>query len=110
MLKWEGLDLKDGLESVGSGWGYLVMAAFRAKPEDIKIVQVKEKFGGLRIYTDSHDEGFAKTISALEEASFTICEVCGQSGELRNLDWARTLCDKDYEYKLNKIAERKLSD
>ena len=45
-----GYDLETGLESVGRGWQDLVRRAFDALPEGHTIVQVKEKFGSLRIY------------------------------------------------------------
>jgi hypothetical protein len=46
-----------------------------------ELLQVKEKFGGLRIETAVHE-------------SFHTCEVCGQPGELREDSWIKTLCDE----------------
>jgi predicted RNase H-like HicB family nuclease len=70
-----------------------------------KIVQVKEKFGGLRIYYDypSIEEGgvFDRSRWAaidrwerwIEMRSFTVCEACGRSGsEVGHGGWYRTLC------------------
>jgi hypothetical protein len=56
-------------------------------------VQVKEKFGGLRIYTDVYDEEVDKVLMSLEIDSFNICEVCGDAGKLRGGSWYRTLCE-----------------
>lgn len=56
------------------------------------IVQVKEKFGGLRFYIDggTHDHNIA--IGFAEYMAARTCEVCGAPGESINSDWIRTLC------------------
>ena len=60
--------------------------------------QVKEKFGGLRFYTDSCNEEGHKLIREYQAKSYTICEVCGKPGKLReDIGWIRTLCEKHYE-------------
>lgn len=46
-----GYDLDMALRSVGPGWRRLVERVFDAKPDEVDIVQVKEKFAGLRVYT-----------------------------------------------------------
>jgi len=67
----------------------------------IEAVQVKEKFGTLRFYTQIRDcdSGFPwHMVDALcDDAgvrSGTICEECGQYGRLREGGWIRTLCDQ----------------
>lgn len=67
-------------------------------PEDqrFRAVQVKEKFGGLRFYTDGKLPDAAIEIigQACREADKT-CEDCGEPGILReSRPWIRTLCDK----------------
>ena len=63
------------------------------------IVQVKEKFGGLRYYivtSESYttaDRMYA-IIDTIESLSFRICEDCGRPGEERENGWIRTLCDE----------------
>jgi hypothetical protein len=47
----EGYDLDLALRSVGPGWRGLVERVFAAKPEWLRVVQVKEKFAGLRVYS-----------------------------------------------------------
>ena len=97
-VNYEGYTLQDGLDSVREGWANLVREAFENKPENIKIVQVKEKFGGLRIYTDYHIEEFENLLQDIERRSFTICDVCGKPGTPRAKGfWIRTTCDEDYE-------------
>ncbi len=67
--------------------------------EEIKlplVLQVKEKFGGLRIYMDdTYGMMNALIDSALKEAART-CELCGQSGIRREskTGWWMTLCDE----------------
>lgn len=65
-----------------------------------RVAQVKEKFGGLRYYTEldnssCKDEFYARIREAEEEASRT-CEECGQPGKLRDRrGWLKTLCDEE---------------
>ena len=47
-----GYDLAFAKESVGEGWHAILERLFAAKPDWIKVTQVKEKFGGLRFYLD----------------------------------------------------------
>lgn len=59
----------------------------------VKVVQVKEKFGGLRFYYDGGDEHIHGMVQIAEAMSVHICEVCGKPGKLRSGGWIRTLCD-----------------
>lgn len=69
-------------------------------PEHFEIVQIKEKFGGLRIYTTCGIESAWDIIREAEIKSYNICEVCGEKGELREeLIHIRTLCNKHFEEK-----------
>lgn len=58
---------------------------FSEKKDDpgMTIVQVKEKYGTLRIYTNFSYEEIDKLIDRAEHASETICEVCGKEGKLK---------------------------
>ena len=91
-----GYNRAQALESVGTGWHGLVNKAFDKLESinDIIIVidQVKEKYGGLRIYSSPMHEEFDKFIIELETESYKICEICGEPGQLRG-GWYRTLCD-----------------
>ena len=83
-------------QSVGKGWHNLIDEVFdklEKRFKMIKIIQVKEKWGGLRIYTDYSNEEFDKFIQEIEKRSFTICEDCGSPGNLREGSWYRTLCE-----------------
>jgi hypothetical protein len=61
--------------------------------EPFKVEQVKEKFGGLRFYTNSGNKAIFTLIKTAEDESFHICEVCGQQGTRRDGAWIQTLCD-----------------
>ncbi len=101
-----GYTLEEALGAVGPGWATLVSAAHRRLTVGrCKIVQVKEKFGGLRIYYDypSIEEGdvFDRRRWAvidrwerwIEIRSFTVCEACGRPvSEVAHGGWYRTLC------------------
>lgn len=75
---------------------------------DYVLVQVKEKFGGLRYYAESpqvvdetgseyRDEDkagpFEALISEAEARSYRICEQCGNEGAPTEGGWVKTLCE-----------------
>jgi hypothetical protein len=81
----------------GDGWLELLKECFSrlvSLGEECEILEVKEKFGTLRIYANASQE--ANTIIEEYEArSEQICEECGQPGTLRKqTGWYRTTCDK----------------
>jgi hypothetical protein len=96
---YEGYDRNLALQSVGSGWAALINEVFdffeSAKIKNVRIIQVKEKWGGLRIYTDYMNDAFDQKIREVEKRSFTVCEVSGTPGKLRKCNgWYRTLSDE----------------
>jgi len=132
LFKGKGMPLTENLMSFGceinDGW-YDLMYETCTKLNDFPVilVQVKEKFAGLRIYIDPDDnliknmtkyeisEVFKKAyqiINDMEEKSFTICEVCGKEGKtyVRNY-WYKTLCEdhkKEFEYQeIKEFKEKK---
>lgn len=86
----------------GKGWWPLidkVAAAIdsfnAAHPESsIEVSQIKQKFGGLRIYHHNAPEDIRKLIDEAIEASWHTCERCGATeGIITNLEGCRlTLC------------------
>jgi hypothetical protein len=87
---------EQALESVHIGWHGLVNKAFdklESIPDRILVDQVKEKYGGLRIYTSPMHDEFDKFILNLETESYKLCEICGEEGKLRGGGWYKTLCD-----------------
>jgi len=86
---------------VGQGWHNLIDIAYNYIDKfDVEIMQVKEKFGSLRIYVAPYDvdsEFQHAFIVAIETVSGYICEVCGNAGSRRNIDgWYKTVCE-DHE-------------
>ena len=86
-----GLDVRDG-------WFDILDRAFSKliSLESIPtLAQVKEKFGGLRIYLDnSSDEAYA-IVNAAEIESEKTCEICGQPGvNTETSGWYATRCEK----------------
>ncbi len=65
--------------------------------QQVVAVQIKEKFGGLRFYTNGEDDVVSALISMAESMSYRTCETCGSPGRSRNSGWIRTLCDKHAE-------------
>ena len=76
----------------------------------IRFVQIKQKFGGLRFYTDhvgnDRDRDLWQKemaiISKYEKLAEVTCERCGQPGICRNTGWRMTLCDDHYKEYLSK--------
>lgn len=60
----------------------------------IKVVQIKQKFGGLRVYVQGVTPELRRLIDVAEQVSYLTCEVCGETGELRRGRWIQTLCDR----------------
>lgn len=75
---------------------------------EYRVGQVKEKWGGLRVYLDYHDyetgepliadqviaDRVEKLLDRVERQSYRICENCGdrQTAAPRNTGWIKTLC------------------
>jgi hypothetical protein len=55
--------------------------------------QVKEKFGGLRFYTNGATDKHHNYISFAESMSYCTCEECGAPGKRYTDGWHQTLCD-----------------
>ena len=68
--------------------------AFDACYMPVTFDQVKEKYGGLRIYYSGGDDYVDGLISMAEEMSYKICERCGCPGTPNKQGWIMTLCDK----------------
>ena len=83
----------------GDGWFELIYKLCEDIEElgvddGFEVMQVKEKFGGLRFYTNYGTEKVYSLIEKAENKSFKICEVCGKPGRPRGNGWITTLCDE----------------
>ena len=66
------------------------------EPFNYEFVQIKEKFGTLRVYDNGHDDKIAGIIGMAESMSSMTCEFTGRPGRLcRSGSWYRTLCDEE---------------
>lgn len=93
-----GYTLEQGLASVGDGWHELVRGFFQAcEDAGVAVTQVKEKFGGMRIYTDSAPDYIFDLANKLEVQSYKTCEECGERGKPRSGGWVKTLCEEHAE-------------
>jgi len=88
----------------GDGWyslidtlcGLLQWDIDHNKHKQIEVVQVKEKYGTLRFYTDIQDDKQSGMITFAEYLSGTICEKCGSNlgvGQTKG-SWIYTRCKK----------------
>lgn len=59
----------------------------------VKFDQVKEKYGGLRLYFTGGDEYVEGLVSMAEAISYYICEVCGNKGEANKGGWISVRCE-----------------
>ncbi len=59
----------------------------------VKFDQVKEKYGGLRLYFTGGDDYIRGMVRMAEAMSYKICEVCGNKGQPNKGGWITTLCD-----------------
>lgn len=95
---------RDAKKMVGPGWSKILDKLYDIKPRSVHVLQVKEKWGGLRFYIGGASREFHDAIEAAEKESYLTCERCGNPGKLRGgLSWKLTLCEKHYQETLNQI-------
>ena len=72
--------------------------------EQIYVVQIKQKFGGLRYYMNHSTPFMDGAIRLAENMSFNTCEDCGApcNGAKQIGGWITALCDTHYNEKLEK--------
>jgi Tfp pilus assembly protein PilV len=88
--------MKDEVVKAGCGEGWESLYApliERCQAEGVAILQIKQKFGGLRFYVMGGSDELHAAIEAAEAKSFTVCEECGARGELRKGAYWQSLCD-----------------
>jgi len=100
--EWYARAVKEDYWCVGKGWKALLTdlcGGIIAIDSTIEVIQVKEKYGGLRFYiggveTEKFDE-IHNLIDTAETKSYTVCEECGRKGGRRSINgWILTLCDE----------------
>ena len=87
------IDRATAKKLVGDGWAELVDRAYDGLG-DAEVMQVKEKFGALRIYGYDLTKEQIDMLLDVEDASMHVCELCGEPGELTNIRgiWLKTRC------------------
>ncbi len=103
----------------GDGWFELIYNLSRditvyCIKENIKmpeVIQVKEKFGSLRFYIQFGDDNISRMIRDAEQLSSKICEVCGENGDTKAINfWYSTLCKKHIELKTRRGIIKRVED
>ena len=85
--------------AVGYGWGKLLIEAHNiamSYDPDYVVHQVKEKFGGLRFYSNLP----ADAEILIEALAIDVCEVCGAPGTMTTTGWMRCLCEEHHNERL----------
>lgn len=110
MISNKGVSKEDALDCVGRGWTHLVGRFYETadrSPIAVVVLQVKEKFGSLRIYWISEGENINyfddryleidRLIDTLRILSTNTCENCGARGKIHlHNSWMKTCCNKCY--------------
>lgn len=91
------VQIPDWLECVGAGWRPILIRLherLRREVPEYRVDQVKEKFGGLRVYLDPATGPAWDAVADAENTAAVTCEFCGRPGRLRqDRPWLKTLCD-----------------
>ncbi len=73
--------------------------------EQVKVSQIKEKFGGLRFYYEGGNDIISGMVTMAEAWAEQSCETCGAPGKRRSGGWIRTLCDKHEEERQAQLSK-----
>lgn len=93
-----GFDCRDGwFEIIYALSKDLMQLSAEAGIRAPEVVQVKQKFGGLRYYIHGGTREINSRIHEVEEESMAVCEVCGEAARTRGGDWIQTLCDEHFK-------------
>lgn len=92
-------ECNDGWLSLLDPIYYFIKSYNSSHSEHIEVLQIKQKFGGLRIYTNFHTEELDKLIEEAEKKAYNTCEWCGSTKNVttkpkRVSGWILTLCEK----------------
>ena len=99
-----------GIET-GDGWydlldtlcEYISVEVKYNKAPPVQFEQVKEKFGGLRVYTTGGNKEIQGAISLASMISYKTCEDCGVPATVRTTGWIRNLCTSCHEKDLERM-------
>jgi len=91
-----GIECNLGWHDIISSVCYRIKQYEKNKKSDyypVTFDQIKEKWGGLRIYYIGGDDYIRGVVDMAEEMSYKICERCGCPGSPNKHGWITTLCD-----------------
>ena len=93
-----GYTKEDWSDYVDEGWKPL-MRGLQELAGDVILIQVKEKFGALRIYWKGEDVKFQDYVNVVSRVSAHTCEVCGKPGSIGEIKkgWFKAVCDEHLE-------------
>lgn len=83
--------LNNGLSLV-SAWCDITPAC-----PQVTVLEVKEKFGGLRIYYEGGDDFVKGVFNFAETMSVNICAICGSRVGNRRMHYHHPRCDEHYD-------------
>lgn len=87
---------EDAIKECGKGWVHILKELFDEADKRgfdyANILQVKEKFGGLRVYVGG-DVYIEDLIEIAEKKANVTCQSCGQTGKLYTQGWMTVSCD-----------------
>ena len=96
--------------AVGEGWWPIIESLcadiqhyikWKNKDEvevpQVVVMQIKEKFGGLRFYYDGGDERIRGMVTTAESWAEKTCEDCGVPATKKTRGWIKNVCDKHFE-------------
>ena len=74
-------------------WNQKTNSEYKSDYFPVKFDQIKEKYGGLRVYFSGGDQYIEGLVSMAEAMSYKICDVCGNKGEANKQGWISTRCE-----------------
>ena len=112
---------KDFELTYAKGWKYLykpILAKIdeinenRNDKNKVVLLQIKEKFGGLRIYVNNGTEELKKMILEAEKQSYNVCDECGTTENvgIASAGYLKTKCFNCAEKRYGKIFYRNLAN
>lgn len=97
-----GCECDDGWYRIIRSMCHALHVHFKNQQIEFEFTQVKEKYGGLRVYFFGGDAFVDGVVCMAEEMAYKTCEICGNPGTLCHAGvWLKTLCEeheKKYEY------------
>lgn len=89
--------LEDMKACVNLGWHKIIERLYKlCDAGDIRVLQVKEKFGGLRFYVGEAPNFVHDAIEEAEKESERTCYICGSPGTITSsaMGWLECTCNE----------------